>query len=338
MQHGYAGDGYNSDVSRDGCRDANNDISAMAAGVQQGAQGPQGLLLHLIRHAFLVPRRSVQRGIPDPTNFTKHPLIQAVNAEARKSRSAYRNSDEADPAEAFGAHTLSPEEVERLMDAARYTGAPWAWKAAFCISGSVACGYRADDLAGIRLALLQICPTPALAKPVPMQVFCTALGDGKQVSRRRVLGWCQASSDAGQPGMPAAWCESTRPLFLIFMCRTHAHLFPPTTTEQRRLPGLERDVPPRHPTPEPWWSRLQGWVGGLCCHEWARCLPQGTEAGCPPRQCCVARCIALAPAPMHVPLFRSQCPGRRVGCRSPGRYWGGQDDRGSFDQPATPPR
>jgi hypothetical protein len=35
--------------------------------------------------------RLVQRGIPNPTGFTEHPLLQACIAEARKRRGAARN-------------------------------------------------------------------------------------------------------------------------------------------------------------------------------------------------------------------------------------------------------
>lgn len=113
------------------------------------------------------------------TALTKHPLITAVSGEARKQRSILLDSPEHDPREAVGARMLAPAELEELIDTARVVGTPAGFKAAFAFGASVAAGYRADDLAGLRWSMMMTQATPTPAEPVPMEVTCLAINDGK---------------------------------------------------------------------------------------------------------------------------------------------------------------
>lgn len=50
---------------------------------------------------------------------------------------------------------------------------------------SVAAGYRADDLGGLRYSMLMTQATPTPAEPVPMEVVCLALnGEGGRAGAR----------------------------------------------------------------------------------------------------------------------------------------------------------
>ncbi|KAI8470475.1 MAG: hypothetical protein J3K34DRAFT_420630 [Monoraphidium minutum] len=130
-----------------------------------GAKDPAGAVDN-IRKA-LGHLRNVQRGIPDPSTFSKHPLIAAVSSEAHKRRSAARA--EVDLMEAVGARLLTRTELVLLVDTARAAGTPQAYKAAFGFAGSVAAGFRADDPCGLRWSNLLVQETPTPVEPVPME-------------------------------------------------------------------------------------------------------------------------------------------------------------------------
>jgi hypothetical protein len=57
--------------------------------------------------------------------------------------------------EAVGVRLLTAEELALLIDAARAAGTVQGYKAAFGFAGSVAAGFRADDLCGLRWGILR---------------------------------------------------------------------------------------------------------------------------------------------------------------------------------------
>lgn len=92
-QHSQGGMGLGwppADDRAHACAHGSSSLLATCVAMQQSACPPRPTPPHPPNHQTLGHLRNVQRGVPDPSTFTKHPLILAVPVEAQKRRTEVR--------------------------------------------------------------------------------------------------------------------------------------------------------------------------------------------------------------------------------------------------------